>query len=163
MTGGLAELEYTSVVALQHKLGTLPLEVKAALRPGIEDAANIVKRQTEANAAEFSTRIPQAVYVKAPLSGRTAGGVGIDSKLAPHAKVLEFGNDGDVQSEQFRRPVWGNPWWALQDTHPSLIPALHEVGHEAAAAVEATVIAVVRDLHLERILSSNPHLEGGVS
>lgn len=142
-------IEYGSVHDLIRVLGTLPGEVKDALRPGLLEAAQVVADQARSNAS-YSTRIPAAIYVKPRLAGKSAGAmVGVSEAKAPEAKVLELGNKGS-RSGTFRHPVFADStnrsdWtWVDQDRQPFLFPALHQKRQEAIAVVARAVLEAAR-------------------
>lgn len=135
-------VEFGSVARLVEALGVLSVGTREALRPALVAAGDIVAEQTRENAA-FSSRIPGAVYVKAPLTARSPVVVGINAILAPEAKPLEVGNVGSRSSTSFRHPVFGRDDWVAQDMHQSLFPAVRDKTPEVTTAVAGAVAAFV--------------------
>lgn len=139
MTADLVSIEYTSVARLARVFGVIPIEVKAALRPALIKAANLVADQAKLNAS-YSEDIPGAIYVRAGVTSRAGATVGVSAAKAPQAKVLELGNYGKRSVTTFRHPVFGNTnTWVDQPTQPFLFPAVTSKGAEASALVAAAV------------------------
>lgn len=108
----------------------------AALRKGLRNAADPIKRQVQANAA-WSSRIPAAVAVGTAFSKKRTGVfLRVSSKKAPHARPFE--NDGSGGT--FRHPVFGSGTWVSQVARPFFFAetAQHmpEVERAALAAVD---------------------------
>jgi hypothetical protein len=79
-------IEYTSVRALAERLGTLPVELRAELRPRLLHAGSLVASAARSNAS-WSTRIPGAIRVGASFNSRTGGAsIRVSAKKAPHAR-----------------------------------------------------------------------------
>lgn len=88
--------------------------LSAALRKGLRNAADPIKRQVQANAS-WSSRIPAAVAVGTAFSKKRTGVfLRVNSKKAPHARPME--NDGSAGT--FRHPVYGRDVWVTQQARP---------------------------------------------
>lgn len=143
--GEFISIDFSQLPNLIAAIGALPKELKAELRPAAKEAAQIVADQAKDNAS-FSSWIPGAITVGAPLSARATATVSVASSKAPspdHAplpRLMEFG------TPFFRHPVFGGDTWVSQPGHPFLFPAVKEkraeVTERIAAAVKAAAASV---------------------
>jgi hypothetical protein len=131
-------IEYTSVRALAERFGTLPVEMRAQLRPRLKAAGGLIAAGAKSNAS-WSTRIPGAVSVSASFTSRTGGAsVKVSAAKAPHARAYE-GIEGNAT---FRHPVFGGSTWVDEDTRPFLVPAVNAKRAAVMADIEAAVKSV---------------------
>jgi hypothetical protein len=140
-------IDHSQVTVLATKLGSMPVALRARLRPTVKAAAASVAAQAKVNAA-FSTRIPGAISVRSSrgtdVSGATAT-IRVSAAKAPHARVLEEGNTNATSTTTFRHPVYGHDTWVPQDMHPFLKPALDS----KRAAIFTEIIAAIETLQAE--------------
>lgn len=136
-------LEFTGVSELARALGTLPTEIRAALKPAVLKAAEVIGQQAEQNAS-FSSYIPGAVSVQASFAQSGGGAVvRVVERGYPHAGEVRVYEGNGVSPTPFRHPVYGNKEaWAVGMTHPFLGPALEEREDEAVAVIAEAVVAV---------------------
>lgn len=131
---------YTDVSSLAIGLGKVPVQVRAAVRPAVNQAAELIAAQARANAS-WSSRIPGAISTSVRFSSRGGAVVRVSSAAAPHARPYEgIGNPGST----FRHPVYGNDWWVEQAERPFLIPARQAKGEAAKALIFAAVKSATR-------------------
>lgn len=117
-------VDHTSIRLLAEQLGKVPVELRRELRPALRSAAESIVNDMRGRAS-YSSRIPGAIRTTVSFA-RRGGGVTIrvDSNRAPHARVLERGNDGS-RSDTFRHPVFGDrDVWVSQPTRPFFFPAV---------------------------------------
>lgn len=142
-------VEHHTVTMLARSLGKVPDELRKELRPQLRAAAEVIRRDMKARAS-YSTRIPGAIRLDVSFSGRGKGGgvrLRVDSKRAPHARVLERGNDGS-RSSTFRHPVFGDrDVWVSQPTRPFFFPALEANRDQVKKNISAAVQAALRKAH----------------
>jgi len=128
-------------VDLKGVEGNLRVELRRGIKESGEDVAAAVRA-----ASSWSSRIPDAVRVKASFSGRSTGvSVEVDGKGAPEAKPLN--NRG--RPGQFRHPVHASPdrtrdqWtWVDQPARP-----FFDVAYAARTpAIEARIARVADDV-----------------
>ena len=136
-------VEHYPITRLARELGMVPLELRRELRPQLRAAAvHIVDDMKDR--ASFSTRIPNAIRMSVSFSAKRGGiTIRVNSKKAPHARVLERGNDGS-RTASFRHPVFGDTdTWVSQPTHPFFFPAIKagrpELQKRISAAVRASL------------------------
>lgn len=136
-------IDHHSITLLAAKLGQVPVELRRELRPQLRaSAAHIVDDMK--NRASYSSRIPDAIGMGVSFSSRSGGiTIRVNSKKAPHARVLERGNDGS-RSGSFRHPVFGDmDDWVSQPTRPFFFPAIKagrpELQKRISAAVRASL------------------------
>jgi hypothetical protein len=146
-----ASVEYSSVRGAVRALGRATPELKERLRPAMRNAGESIRRDMQQRAS-YSTRIPGAIRMTTSFSARS-GGVKfrVDSKRAPHARVLERGNLGGRHST-FRHPVFArssnrSDWvWATQQTRPFFFPALKAGGRDMRKQITGAVQASLREV-----------------
>lgn len=137
--------DHSSVTLLAKRLGKVPIELRRELRPKLRAAASLVVNDMRGRSS-YSSRIPGAIGTTVSFSGRGRGGgvtIRVNSRKAPHARVLERGNDGS-RSSSFRHPVFGDrDAWVSQPTRPFFFPAIHanrdEVKKRIAEAVRSSI------------------------
>lgn len=142
-------VDYTSVTMLARTLGTVPLELRKELRPKLRAGAQHIVDDMKSRAS-FSTRIPGAIGMTVSFSGRGRGGgvkIRVNSKRAPHARLLERGNDGG-RSSSFRHPVMGDmDVWVSQPTRPFFFPAVFAGRDQVRKNISDAVAASLRKVH----------------
>ena len=117
-------VDHYPITRLARELGNVPLALRRELRPQLRAAAvHIVDDMKDR--ASYSTRIPNAIGMSVSFSAKRGGiTIKVNSKKAPHARVLERGNDGS-RSNTFRHPLFGNTEvWVDQNTRPFFFPAI---------------------------------------
>jgi hypothetical protein len=137
-------IDHSQVTVLATKLERMPFALRSRLRPVVKAGAASIAGQAKVNAA-FSSRIPGAIYVRSSAGTDVTGAsatVGVSASKAPHARVLEDGNTGSSSTSTFRHPVYGRDWWAPQDMHPFLGPAVTS----KKKAIEAEIVAAIETL-----------------
>lgn len=108
------------------QLAKFPVELEAALRPAMEEVAELVEHKAEANAA-FSSDIPSHISssVKFGAKGGSAQ-VKVAEFDYPHkGKAHVFEGDGEAPSA-FLASNWGRPDGHVMQSHPYLGPAAEE-------------------------------------
>ncbi|MGH3496316.1 MAG: HK97 gp10 family phage protein [Nocardioidaceae bacterium] len=130
---------------LAARMGTVPAELRAELRPKLRAAGTIVADQAKANAS-WSTRIPAAIGVRTSF-GTRAGGVTIrvDSVKAPHARPYEGLSAGGGRGT-FRHPVYGHDVWVTEATRPFLMPAVRAKRFQVILTVDQAIKSALRTL-----------------
>jgi hypothetical protein len=125
-------------------LGELPAEMKAALKPAVLEAGNIVGAQAKSNAG-FSSYIPSAISVSSSFSVSGAGAkITVTERGFPHQGEVRTYEGNGVNPTPFRHPVYGNrDAWATGVTHPFLHTALKEKQDEAVEVIAAAVASVI--------------------
>lgn len=135
-------VEYSSVRDFARKLGKIPIELRRELRPELRHVGEVIRTDMRQRAS-YSSRIPGAIQMTVSFAAK-GGGVRfrVNSKQAPHARVLERGNLGG-RSDTFRHPVFGDrDVWVTQPTRPFFFPAIQAgreplkqgISHAVAAA-----------------------------
>ena len=118
-------IDHHSITLLAAKLGQVPVELRRELRPQLRaSAAHIVDDMK--NRASYSSRIPDAIGMGVSFSSRSGGiTIRVNSKKAPHARVLERGNDGS-RSGSFRHPVFGDmdDWETTRSVSCEFLPQI---------------------------------------
>lgn len=138
-------VERTSVTMLARELGNVPAELRRELRPKLRASAQSIVDDMKGRAS-FSSRIPGAIRMTVSFSGRGSGGgvrIAVNSKIAPHARLLERGNDGG-RSGSFRHPVYGTDTWVSQPTRPFFFPAVFAGREQTKNKISEAVSASLR-------------------
>jgi hypothetical protein len=139
-------VDHQSITMLAKQLGSVPIELRRELRPKLRASAQHIVDDMRQRAS-YSTRIPGAIRMTVSFSGRGSGGgvkIRVDSQKAPHARVLERGNDGS-RSSTFRHPVFGNTdSWVSQKTRPFFFPAIKAGKTELRNNIRAAVAAAMK-------------------
>lgn len=136
-------VEHPSITMLTRELGKVPIELRRRLRPALRDSAADIVSDMKSRAS-YSSRIPGAIRLSVSFAKRRGGvHIRVNSKRAPHARVLERGNDGS-RSTTFRHPVFGDKEvWVSQPTQPFFFPAIQAgragMRRKIAAAVAASL------------------------
>lgn len=117
-------VEYLGIRHLASELGMVPAELRRELRPRIREAGDHIVRDMRQRAS-YSSRIPGAIRMSVSFAAKSGGlTIRVDSNRAPHARVLERGNQGG-RAASFRHPVFGNREnWVTQPTRPFFFPAV---------------------------------------
>lgn len=132
-------VHFRSVSEFAAALGRVPAEIQATLRPRLVEAGNIVAEDARQNAS-WSSRIPGAISVSAPITRNGGVLIRVDSEAAPHARPYEGLSAGGA-SGVFRHPVFDDPDipWQPQATRPFLQPAVDADRDEVVRLVEEAV------------------------
>lgn len=139
-------LEYDSVRDFAKALGKVSPELRRQLRPQLRNAGQHVLDDMKRRAS-YSTRIPGATRMTVSFDAK-GGGIRfrVSAARAPHARVLERGNDGS-RSASFRHPVFGDrDVWVTQATRPFFFPALQAGRPEIKRGISAAVKASLREV-----------------
>lgn len=139
-------LEYSSVRDFAKALGKVSPELRRELRPQLRSAGQHVLSDMKRRAA-YSSRIPSAIRMTVSFSSR-GGGVRfrVNAGRAPHARVLERGNDGG-RGGTFRHPVFGDrDVWVTQATRPFFFPAVQAGRSEIKRGISAAVKASLKEV-----------------
>jgi hypothetical protein len=137
-------VDHFPITRLARELGMVPIELRRELRPQLRAAAvHIVDDMKDR--ASYSTRIPNAITMSVAFGARSGGiTIRVNSKKAPHARVLERGNDAS-RSATFRHPVFGDTdVWVTQPTHPFFFPAIKTGRPELQKRISEAVRASLR-------------------
>jgi len=137
-------VDHYPITRLAAELGLVPIELRRELRPQLRAAAvHIVDDMKDR--ASYSTRIPNAIRMSVAFGSKTGGiTIRVNSKKAPHARVLERGNDGS-RTASFRHPVFGDTeTWVSQPTHPFFFPAIKTGRPELRKRISEAVSASLR-------------------
>lgn len=116
-------VDHVGITTLAKELGQVPAELRRHLRPQLRAGGQHIVSDMKARAS-YSSRIPGAISMTVSFAAR-GGGVRfrVNARRAPHARVLERGNDGS-RSSSFRHPVYGDrDAWVSQPTRPFFFPA----------------------------------------
>lgn len=139
-------VQHASVTMLAKTLGTVPVELRKELRPKLRAAAQVIVTDMKARAG-YSTRIPGAIGMTVSFSGRGRGGgvnIRVNANRAPHARLLERGNDGG-RTGSFRHPVFGDTdTWVSQPTRPFFFPAIFAGRDQVRRNISDAVAASLR-------------------
>jgi hypothetical protein len=134
-------IDHSQVSVLAVKLERMPFALRSRLRPVVKAGAVSIAGQAKINAA-FSSRIPGAISVGSSAGTDVTGAsatVRVSAEKAPHARALEDGNTGSSSTTTFRHPVYGRDWWANQDMHPFLGPAVASKERAIVAAIASAI------------------------
>lgn len=124
---------------LIRDLRRIPREVREELRPAVLAAGGIVAEEARRN-ADWSTRIPDAIWVSSRFSGGSTAGVrvAVNVRKAPHAPLYEG------PPRVFHHSLFGNRrHWYPEAARPFLQPALVSKADEAAEVVDDAVAHVL--------------------
>jgi ABC-type transport system substrate-binding protein len=137
-------LEYSGVRELVAAFGTLPTEVRLALKPAVLEAADLVGDAAKSNAG-WSSWIPDHISVSASFSASGGGAVIRAAERGyPHGGEVRVFEGNGLSPTPFLHPVYGHRNnWVSAMTHPFLQPALDENADEATAIIAAAVTSVV--------------------
>ena len=95
-------------------------------------------REASSRAAMFSTRIPQALFLRVQMGEKASVSLRASLKVAPHARVME-----GFTRDPFRHPVYGNrEVWRDQEAHPYLTPTTQREGERFVQDVKAILADV---------------------
>lgn len=121
--------------------GVQPVLLKE-LRTGIRKAAEPIKRDAQANARQFSRRIPGAIGITAQFPARGARvTLRTNAKRAPHARPIE--NDG--RQGAFRHPLFGDrDHWVAQAAHPFFFKAVAGRQRQTVNDIEKVADVIIR-------------------
>ena len=137
-------IEYGEVSLLARRLGRIPLEMRAHLKPQLYAAGRIIADQAKRNAS-YSRRIPAAIRVTSRLSSSGGVVIRVSASRAPHAKALEGRTRAGTTKTAFRHPVFGNgDVWVGQQTRPFLHRAVQQKKGEAMDRSAAAVRSATR-------------------
>ena len=130
-------IDGTEVKAFADQLRAFPRELRPELRREIKKSADVLVRDIRSNAA-WSSRIPGATRVSVGFGARSSGvTVLTDAAKAPHARPLEFGNNGGFN----RHPVYDGPAWVNQPIRPFFLPAVRANERQVVNAVGSAIDA----------------------
>jgi hypothetical protein len=130
-------IDGTEVKAFADQLRAFPRELRPELRREIKRASDVLVGDIRSNAS-WSSRIPSATKVKVGFGARSSGvQIHVDAGAAPHARPLEFGNNGGFN----RHPVFGGPAWVNQPVRPFFMPAVRSNERQVIDAVGAAIAA----------------------
>lgn len=130
--------------AFADQLRGFPKELRRGLRKNIKAASQDLVRDIQSNAS-WSTRIPSAVKTRVGFGQRSAGvRVFVDSRIAPHARPLEFGSQG--RSNVNRHPVFGTDVWVDQPTRPFFMKAVRSNQRQVVSKVQDAIDDSLRRL-----------------
>lgn len=139
-------LEYSSVRDFAQALGKVPIELRRQLRPQLREGGQEIVDDMRQRAA-YSSRIPGAIGMTVSFSAK-GGGVRfrVNARRAPHARVLELGNQSG-RANLFRHPVFGDQEvWATQETRPFFFPALKAGRPKLHSHIRTAVQASLREV-----------------
>jgi hypothetical protein len=127
---------------LAKDLGSIPPELRKALRPALRVAAEPIAAAARVRAA-WSTRIPRAIAVSTHLGKRDPGvSLRVRGTVAPHGRAYE----GITGASHFVHPVHGHRDREVpEETRPYLAPAVAAASDEVVDAVAQTVDRVARE------------------
>lgn len=136
--GPLVELDTRAVAKLARDLKVAEPALRRELLARMRGAGRIVQEAVKEEAS-FSTRIPQATYVRSTYAVKGARiRVGVDKNKAPEARPI---NNNDREGT-FRHPVWADTtktraqWtWVSQTAQPFMGRAANRTREEVTAAV----------------------------
>jgi len=134
-------VDHSSVTQLAQRLGSVPTELRRELRPKLRAVGVIISNDMKSRAS-YSTRIPGAISTTVSFAQKGGGvKIKVDARKAPHARVLERGNQRG-RGTTFRHPVFGTDTWVSQPMQPFFFPAVHanrdRVMNEISKAVKAS-------------------------
>lgn len=139
-------VEYDSVRGLVRAWGRVPIELRRELRPALRHAGEELRSDMRRRAS-YSSRIPGAIGLTVSFSAKGGGiRLRVNSRKAPHARVLERGNLGG-RAGTFRHPVFGDrDHWVTQETRPFFFPALKAGRTQVKNNVRGAVLASLREV-----------------
>jgi hypothetical protein len=138
-------VEYDSVRALAAGFGKVPAELRKELRPRLRTSGEHLRADMRRRAS-YSSRIPGAIGLTVRFSARGGGiRLNVNSRRAPHARVLERGNLGG-RADTFRHPVFGRDVWVTQATRPFFFPALKAGRAQIKDNIRGAVVASLREV-----------------
>lgn len=137
-------VEYESVRGLVRAFGRVPIELRSELRPALRSAGEHLRADMRQRAS-YSSRIPGAIGLTVRFTAKGGGiRIVVNSRRAPHARVLERGNLG--RANTFRHPVYGRDTWVTQSTRPFFFPALKVGRRQVKDNVRGAVVASLREV-----------------
>ena len=131
------------VARLAADLRRVPTELRSTIRSALNTSGSELRDLAAANAAQWSTTIPNALKVRTRFGGTRPGVYVVASRLAaPAARPYE----GITGNDQFRAPLFGDlAHWYPHDTRPYLAPAVEAESDQAInrmqAALDASLLA----------------------
>lgn len=142
----MAKVEYSAVSDLVKAYGRLPESLRKEIRPQLRAGAQHIVTDMKQRAS-YSRRIPRAIRMTIAFGGKRTGvNIRVSAKQAPHARVLEQGNDGR-RSTHFRHPVFGNrDVWVSQPRRPFFFPAIAAGRKQVRKNISDAVRASLREV-----------------
>jgi len=115
------------------------LEEQRQMLAGARGEGQAIIAEARANAAQWSTRIPDAIRLSVLKTGVM---IRVSGKKAPHARPYE---GIGTRRQTFRHPVFGDrEHWVEQNTRPFLMPAVRNHAREVRSEVVRTIDQVLR-------------------
>jgi hypothetical protein len=136
-------IDHTQVRAFAEQLREVPPDLRMSLSRRVRVIAGRVVQTIQGNYS-WSTRIPGAVKQRVGFGPRSSGVlVYVDSRLAPHARPLEFPNN---RAGFNRHPVYGTETWVDQPIRPSFMPGVRSSQPMAVTEIQDAIDDVFRRL-----------------
>lgn len=133
----MLSIELRGVEETRARLQNVPPSLRRNLQRRIEQEAEPIVSEAKASAARYSTRIPRSFRVETKFGLRTAGvRIRASSKIAPHARINEFGG---------RHPIPNTQKWAYQPPRPNLFPAARRRTTAVRAGVQRAIDDTVHE------------------
>lgn len=148
MSGGVTNSyaggrDAASLLVLADDLAKVPAAVRRRLGPAIKAAGQETLQEATWAAAQWSSRIPRALSLRASTGSRSPGVMVVaDTTAAPHARVYE-----GIVADTFRHPVFGikEAEWVTERARPYLRPAARKTGGIVIELVRRAVDQALAD------------------
>jgi hypothetical protein len=137
------KVQHAELRLFADRLRDVAPTARVALSRNIRKAADELTGEIKRRSA-WSSRIPRAVYLKTRYGARSSGvRIGINARLAPHARPLEFPNRGGM----VRHPVFGNREnWVETSGRPFFFRAVKAKQDAVLGKVESAIDEAIKGL-----------------